>query len=306
MTRVPPPNMFFFVARLPSILRSFAFALLALACGASFAATSEAPGERRLALVIGNGGYRIGALANAVNDAHQVSAALRQLGFEVIEKENLDLAGMLDQVRAFTLKAKDYDVRLFYYAGHGLQVKGRNYLVPLSAPGTMTEDDVPSRTFDMGELVERLPARGGLNLVILDACRSNPFQSTAIVGPDGRSIRIRGAGQQKGGLAQIDAAQGSIIAYSTAPGKVAVDGGNTAGNGVYTKHLVAQMLVPGQTVEQMFKRVRNAVVRETDGQQVPWESSSLVGDFCFRSAPGGACAGGSDAPNIVPVAATGS
>ncbi len=243
-------------------------------------------GERRLALVIGNANYAFSPLKNPVNDAKAMTGALKELGFEVISAENASMRGMLDAIREFSLQAKSNQVRLFYYAGHGVQVKGRNYLVPVDAK-IETEDDIASQSADVTELLERLgQARNGLNIVILDACRNNPFSNPNLVGPDGRLLKFRGSVQS--GLAQVDAPQGTLVAFATAPGAVAMDGGNFA-NSLYTKHLLANIRMPGVPVEQMFKRVRVAVAAETKRLQVPWESSSLMGDFCFRADPQGKC-----------------
>jgi len=258
------------------------------AAGVGPALAADTPAERRVALVIGNGAYRAGALANPVNDARAMAATLKSLGFEVTAKENLDLAGMVEAVRALYLKSKDYDVRLFYYAGHGVQIKGRNYLVPVGVQA-IAEEDVGSRTLDLNELLERLGSvRPGLNLVVLDACRSNPFLGPTMLTADGRAIKLRGMSGARPGLAQVEAAQGTLVAYATAPGQVAVDG-NQGANGLYTHHLLNFMTVPGLPVETLFKRVRNAVTRDTRGEQIPWESSSMVGEFCFRHVAGGGC-----------------
>jgi carboxyl-terminal processing protease len=177
-------------------------------------------------------------------------------------------------------------VRLLYYAGHGLQLKGRNYLLPVDTD-IRAEDEVPAKSADLNELLDRLGTlKQGINIVILDACRNNPFSGAEIVGPDGRRLRFRGA--TPAGLAPVEAPLGSMVAFSTAPGGVALD--NPAEkNSLYTKHLIAQMQSPGLPVELLFKNVRLSVARETGRVQVPWESSSLTGDFCFRLAPSGGC-----------------
>lgn len=257
------------------------------------ALSAQAAQDRRLAVVIGNGAYLTAPLSNPVSDARAIAANLKALGFDVVLRENLDLPGMLDAARYLFLKAKDYDVRLFYYAGHGVQVRGRNYLVPTNIT-SLGEDEVASKTLDASELLERLGAvRSGFNMVILDACRNNPFVGATIMTADGRSVRVRGAGAGRVGLAPVEPALGTMIAYSTAPGQVAADGAK-GGNGLYTRYLLANMMTPGLPVEQLFKRVRNAVAKDTHGDQVPWESSSMVGDFCFKQGPSGTCSGGSD------------
>jgi uncharacterized caspase-like protein len=266
-------------------LRCCLGALLAAAYPAIGRAQNGA-GERRLALVIGNGDYPFSPLKNPANDAREMAGALRALGFDVDYYEDAGKRLMLAAIRSFVLRAKSYDVRLFYYAGHGVQVDGRNYLIPTDAD-IQSESDVAAKSADVSEMLERLGHNGaGVNVVILDACRNNPFADGATVLPDGRRLKFRGP--TPAGLAAIDAPAGTLIAFATAPGAVAIDGLG-ASHSLYTKHLLAHLNTPGLPVEQLFKRVRVAVTAETRRQQVPWESSSLMGDFCFRTANGGGC-----------------
>jgi uncharacterized caspase-like protein len=244
--------------------------------------------ERRVALVIGNGSYKSAPLKNPVNDAEAMSTALKGLGFEVILKEDASLNTMIDAMRDFSRRAQQAQVRVFYFAGHGMQVRGRNYLVPVDAV-MQNEEDVARNSADVNDLLDRLgQMKTGLNIVILDACRNNPFTGMPVLTADGRVIRSRSLGGPKAGLAQVDAPNGTLVAFATAPGSVAIDGANYK-NSLYTKHLLENITVPGVPVEQMFKRVRMAVAQETNRAQVPWESSSLMGDFCFKTAPGAAC-----------------
>jgi uncharacterized caspase-like protein len=235
--------------------------------------------ERRLALVIGNGDYGLSPLKNPINDARAMADALRAMGFSVEYVENAGRRTMIEAIRGFVLKSASFDVRLFYYAGHGVQMNGKNYLVPVDAE-IHAEDDIAARCADVGEMVERLGRiRTGMNLVVLDACRNNPFADGAIATVDGRRLRFRGAAAA--GLAPLDAPCGSLIAFSTAPGAVAIDGIH-ATHSLYTKHLLQHISTPGLAVEQVFKRVRIAVTQESRRQQVPWEASSLMGEFFFR------------------------
>jgi uncharacterized caspase-like protein len=244
-----------------------------------------APG-RRAALVIGNGAYRVGPLKNPVGDAQAIADALRGLGFEVTLRQNAGLRDMLETFRRFSLDAASAAVRVVFYAGHGLQVKGRNYLLPVDTE-IRAEDEVPGKSADLNELLERLTAqKQGVNIVILDACRNNPFSGAEVLGPDGRRLKFRGA--TPSGLAPVEAPLGSMVAFSTAPGGVALDNPSEP-HSLYTKHLLQQMTAPAQPVEVMFKRVRLAVAQDTGRMQVPWESSSLTGDFCFRPARDGSC-----------------
>jgi carboxyl-terminal processing protease len=263
--------------------RRLCAALLA-ACAAPAWASPGA--GRRAALVIGNGAYRVGALKNPVNDAQAVADTLRDLGFDVTLRQDASLRDMIEAFRRFSVEARDAAARVVFYAGHGVQVKGRNYLLPVDTE-IRAEDEVAAKSADLSELLERLGTLAqGINIVILDACRNNPFSGAVIVGPDGRRLKFRGA--TPSGLAPVEAPLGSMVAFSTAPGGVALD--NPAeSHSLYTKHLLAQLRAPGLPVELVFKQVRLAVARDTGRVQVPWESSSLTGDFCFRPGGDGTC-----------------
>ena len=258
------------------MVRLWALLALALATGVSVAATD---GGARVALVIGNAGYRSAPLTNPVNDARAVSRSLRELGFKVVSLENASLKQMSDAVRDFG-DALQGGVGLFYYAGHGVQAQGRNFLVPVDAD-IEREDEVPYKAFDVGQVLAKMEAaKNPLNIVILDACRNNPFVRAS-----------RGGG---GGLAQMDAPTGSIVAFATAPGAEAADG--SSGNGLYTSQLLRHMATPGLKVEDVFKRTRVAVKQMSGGRQIPWESTSLEGDFYF--ARGNTPAGGKAEVNL--------
>ncbi|HUQ24040.1 MAG TPA: caspase family protein [Burkholderiales bacterium] len=227
---------------------------------------SGQPGEPRHALVIGNTTYTNGPLKNAVNDARAMAKALGSAGFSVRVVEDATHIGMQRAVRLWGNDIAKGGVGLFYYAGHGLQVKGKNYLVPVNAEIDQ-EDEIEFTTLDVNVVLAKMDsAKNALNIVILDACRNNPFA---------RSFR-----SVSRGLAQMDAPTGTFIAFATAPGSVASDG--TGVNGIYTEHLLREMARPGVPIEQMFKQVRIGVINDTKGQQIPWESSSLRGDFAFR------------------------
>jgi len=266
-------------------ITAFGFAAVAPLLAAT-AAPSHATANSRVALVIGNANYKVGALKNPVNDAKAVATSLRNLGFEVTHRENASLREMLDAFQQFSTQSKSAEVRVVYYAGHGVQLKGRNYLLPVDTE-IRAEDEMPNKSADLNEFLDRLGGiKQGINVVILDACRNNPFSGSEIVGPDGRRLKFRGA--TPAGLAPVEAPLGSMIAFSTAPGGVALDNPQEK-NSLYTKHLLEHLNSPGLPVELLFKRVRLAVAKETGRVQVPWESSSLTGDFCFRTMAGGAC-----------------
>ncbi len=246
--------------------------VLCLVLATAFATSAPAApgGERRTALVIGNGAYREGALKNPANDARDMAAALRSLGFDVTLLVDAGNMRMQEAVRDFGLKLRQGGVGLFYFAGHGVQVGGENYLVPVDAAIT-SESDVRFGCLNAGLVLGKMEDAGNaLNVVILDACRNNPFA---------RSFR-----SAEQGLAKMDAPTGSIIAYATAPGSVAADGKGR--NGVYTEHLLRNLRTPGLPVTDLFMRVRMGVVTATGKKQVPWEASSLTGYFYFNGQGG--------------------
>ena len=226
-----------------------------------------AAAEVKVALVIGNAAYPTGPLRNPVNDATAMARRLETAGFDVTLRTNVTQREMTRAVSQFGEALKPGSVGLFYYAGHGMQVRGRNFLVPVDAQ-ILSEASARSEAVDLDLVLEQLgPAR--LSMVILDACRNNPFEAKF------RS----GSGS---GLAQVDAPKGTLLAYATAPGKVASDG--AGGHGLYTAELLKAMDIPGAKVEEVFKAVRVNVIKATSGLQVPWESSSLTGDYYFRPA----------------------
>ena len=244
------------------------------------------PDVRRSALVIGNGAYKIAPLRNPVIDARAVAAALAGLGFAVDLKTDTSRRDLIESLRQFALGADRSDVRVLFYAGHGVQARGRNYLLPVDAEPT-SESDIPGTAADAAEFIDRLgEVKHGINVVILDACRVNPFTGGVIVGPDGRRLKFRGL--TPSGLAPLEAPIGTLVAFSTSPGGVALDGPRGE-HSIYAKHLLQHLPTPGLAIEQMFKRVRIEVAQETGRVQVPWESSSLTADFCFQPGRGGAC-----------------
>ena len=223
----------------------------------------------RVALVIGNGAYQhAAALDNPLNDAADIAKELEAAGFAVIRRDNANLREMHLALREFGDKLTRAANGVFYFAGHGVQVRGRNYLLPVDAD-IAREDEVAFSALDLGAVMEKLDsARNPVNLVILDACRDNPF---------GNRIQMSAKG-----LAQVEAPPGTLIAFATAPGSAASDGGGR--NGLYTGHLVAEMRKPGAPIEETFKAVRASVRRDSQGKQVPWESTSLESEFKFRPA----------------------
>lgn len=221
----------------------------------------------RQALVIGNGKYRRSPLSNPVNDARGMAAALKEVGFGVVLGVESTQAAMREAIQAFSENlAKSKAIGLFYFAGHGAQLAWRNYLLPVDAEVADVQE-LRERAVDLNGLIEGIRNAGNpMNMIILDACRDNPFGSAARV-------------DQKG-LSQLDAPPGTLLAYATAPGNTAIDG-DGGGHGLYTEHLLREIKVPETKVEDVFKRVRLAVRRRSKGLQIPWESTSLEEDFWF-------------------------
>jgi hypothetical protein len=275
-------------AALARVIGGFSLAC-AMALGALCASSpvsAAAQGESRVALVIGNASYPESPLKNPVNDARAMALTLRALGFETIVRENASYREMRRAVGEFGRRIACGGVGLFYFAGHGVQVRGRNYLMPVDAE-IGTEAEVALESLDLATVLEQMAAAGNrVNIAILDACRNNPFER-----------RFRSAG---GGLASVDAPKGTLIAFATAPGKVAADGAGA--NGLYTSELLKAIRQPGVRLEDVFKQVRVEVTRQTRDEQTPWETSSLTGDFYFTPAAAAAAPATGAAPPGRPAA----
>ena len=224
-------------------------------------------GLPRHALVIGNGSYKDAPLKNPANDARAIAEELKGAGFDVAVRLDAGREEMLKAIEAYgTYLTKRNAVGLFYFAGHGAQLAWRNYLIPVDAV-IETLEDMRARAVELNLLLQGLTrAKKPMNVIILDACRDSPF---------GKRVPV----DQKG-LSQFDAPPGSLLAYATSPGNVASDGDGA--NGLYTENLLRELKVPEAKIEDVFKRVRLAVRRRSNGQQIPWESTSLEEDFYFR------------------------
>src|SRR5262245_54950616 len=236
-------------------------------------AAGPAQAEKRVALVIGNAGYKtVSELPNPRKDARDVAAALRGLGFDVVEHHDLGMREMQRALSRFEDKATGADWAVVYYAGHGIEVDGRNYLIPVDAElkrGTDVEDE----TLALDRVLARVAAAGKLQLVILDACRENPFKR-----------RMAGAGTRavgERGLARIEPAQANVIvAYAARDGQVALDG-QPGENSPYARALVKYLGEAGLELGNLFRKVRDAVLAETGGKQRPYEYGSLTGHQLF-------------------------
>jgi uncharacterized caspase-like protein len=245
--------------------------LLALAFVGLMLLSADAQQERRVALVIGNGTYEdAGTLANPVNDAADMAAELRRLGFEVIEGENLGKRDLERKVGEFSDALAGAAVGLFFYAGHGLQVDGRNLIVPVDAK-LDTQVKLTLETVPMDEVLDIMEQQTKVSLVFLDACRNNPFTK-----------KIKSANRSAvplPGLAQFDSTRGSFIAFSTAPGSVALDGAGR--NSPFVSALLRHIAEPGQSISDLMLSVRRDVVAQTHDAQRPWEQGSLLDRFEF-------------------------
>ena len=249
-------------------MRARAVMSVLLLCIAFCPASAQLLGENRLALVIGNATYKSSPLTNPVNDARLMEQSLKEAGFTVIKAENASRRDMQRLIRDFGDKLKQSGgVGLFYFAGHGVQVRGNNYLIPVDAD-IKSEDEVAYDSIDAQAILEKMEsAKNRMNLIVLDACRDNPFAKNS------RSASA--------GLATMSAPSGSLVAYSTAPGSVASDGSGK--NGLYTEQFARALQQPGLPVEEVFKQVRAAVRRASNNQQTPWENTALEGQFYFKA-----------------------
>ncbi len=220
--------------------------------------------ESKTALVIGNSNYQhFSKLKNSKNDAYDMSQVLKRQGFDVLYLKNGSLKAMKKIVRKFSQKLRNGGVGFFYYAGHGVEVNGKNYLIPTNAQ-IPEKNEVEYEALSMNMIIDKMEdSNNRLNIVVLDACRNDPFS--------------RSGG---GGLAQINNAKGMYIAYATSPGSVASDGRGR--NGLFTKHLMRNIQHSNLTLNEVFKNTRSQVYRDSQDTQLPWTSSSVIGDFYFN------------------------
>jgi formylglycine-generating enzyme required for sulfatase activity len=224
--------------------------------------------EMRVALIIGNSSYRTAPLANPANDAADLAHALERKGFRVLVRENVSERGLKEAVETFAGYLKKGGVGLFFFAGHGIQLKEQNFLLPIDL-GFDSEADIAFKSISAEYVLSRMAEAGNrVNIVILDACRNNPFQQSR------RSVS-RGLGVMNVGRNE----KGTFIAYATSPGATAADGEGR--NGMYTKYLLQSLDAEDSDIDKVFGRVRSGVVQETKGDQVPWISSSIIGQFYF-------------------------
>lgn len=255
----------------------FAASLLACATFLLLAATAvpAAVEEKRVALVIGNSAYEHTAkLNNPVRDARAMASALARLGFEVVQGYDLEQAEMRAKIREFTSRIEGADVTLFYYAGHGFQIEGKNHLAPVNAR-LARESDVDFETIPLNLVLRQMERAQRTNLVFLDACRDNPLATKLA-----RSMQGRSLGPERG-LARVESSVGTLIGYATSPGMVAFDGEGR--HSPYTAAILKHIETPGLSINDMMIAVRQDVLAESKGKQIPWEHSSLTGQYYFKA-----------------------
>jgi hypothetical protein len=243
--------------------------LTAVIAFAMFSVVAQA--QDKVALVIGNSKYvNVDPLPNPANDARVIAQALRDIGFDVSDGYDLNRDGMEQQVRDFLRKSENARLRVFYYAGHGLQVDDRNYLAPVNTK-LERASDLSFETIGLDSILENLDSPSHTNIIILDACRNNPFANAFTArGGAGRAFNMQR------GLAPSSPGGGTLIAYSTKPGAVALDGNGA--NSPFTESLARHLRTPGLEVRQMLTRVRADVIAATHGEQYPWDNSGLLSD----------------------------
>ncbi|MFT5220192.1 MAG: putative caspase-like protein [Gammaproteobacteria bacterium] len=247
---------------------------------ASFAATAEA----RFALIIGNSVYQQAAeLANPVNDARDIETVLSELEFETRLLQDASLSDIEQGIKLFLNDLDTSDgVGLFFYAGHGIQINGDNYLLPVE---TRTDIDLAAQGYNVSQLLNAMrQSSTNTKIIILDACRNNPFIAQAAESGDSngetRALVNKTLRNSATGLSKLDAPPDTLIAFSTSPGKTAADGNGR--NSPYTGELLKTLQRRGLTIEKVFRTVRQGVYDKTDGKQIPWESSSLIKSFYFN------------------------
>ncbi len=241
--------------------------VLCVALLAVLSSVSAVRAEQRLALVVGNSGYASGPLVNPKHDAELIAKALTAVGFSVTKLIDADQKSMRRAVVEFGRKLRTTEaIGLFYYAGHGVQVDGENFLVPIGADIT-AEQEVAVEGLNLNEVLKTMErASSRVNIVVLDACRNNPF--------------VTAARSQTGGLANVTAPAGTLIGFATAPGRIATDGDGA--NSPYSAALAQALQLPGLSLEEVFRRTRRQVLAATANKQTPWEHSSLTVEFFFR------------------------
>ncbi|MCK1636317.1 caspase family protein [Bradyrhizobium sp. 157] len=251
--------------------------ILSVICMAFAAGTAQA--EKRVAFVVGNGTYKnVAPLPNPSVDAKAMAAALRNVGFEVVEGSNLTRDKMTERLLDFGKKAQGADVALFFYAGHGIAISGTNYLLPIDADIKSEMDVKLGAAINIDLTLEQTMGDAKVKLVFLDACRDNPFAAKIKSNSATRSVNVQT------GLAEMKSGEGTLIAFATGPGQTALDG-QEGGNSPFTRALLANLTQPGVEIQQAMTKVRAQVNEETNKGQLPWGHTNLIGAVYLNGAP---------------------
>ena len=258
-------------------------AAIVLAAGSACAADSD----ERVAFILGNGDYRHASpLRNPASDAGALSAAFARLGYQVVLGRDLTRQALEAQAKAFFSRLDGVEVAVFFYAGHGLQIDGRNFIVPVDFDPARSEP-VATQLVQLDEIIEGMAKRARNSLVFLDACRDNPFAGDLRAKlASGGSLSMNASRSAHGvgtGLAEIKGRVGTLIAFATQPGNIALDG--SGGNSPFTTGLLKNLEEPGLEVRELLTKVRVDVVAETAGAQIPWDHSSLLASFYLKKRP---------------------
>ena len=259
------------------VLAMRAIAAIFVFVGLLFSAVS-AHADRRVAFVVGNGAYKnVAPLPNPSIDSKAMASLLRNAGFEVVEGEDLTRDGMTEKLREFALKTQGADVALFFYAGHGISVNGKNYLIPIDADLKSEVDIKFGAAIDVDVALDQTMADAKIKLIFLDACRDNPFAARVRSAARTRSVVVGN------GLAEMTTGEGTLIAFATGPGQTAMDG-ETGGNSPFTRALLNNIARPGVEIQQAMTEVRAQVNSETRKQQLPWGHTNLIGSVYLNPA----------------------
>ena len=275
------------------------FLIIALSVIGILASSNAAKADRRVAFVVGNGAYKnVAPLPNPPIDARAMASVLRNVGFDVVEGTNLSRDSMTQKLLEFGKKAQDADVALFFYAGHGIAINGTNYLLPVDADIKSEMDVKLGSAINIDVTLDQTMSDAKVKLVLLDACRDNPFAAKIRSAATSRSVNVQS------GLAEMKSSEGTLIAFATGPGQTALDGqGGT--NSPFTRALVANIAKPGVEIQQAMTQVRAQVNEETNKGQLPWGHTNLIGPVYLNPVAVPAEAPLAQAPNTpAPTAST--
>jgi len=273
------------------------FLIAALSAAVLLVSADAALADKRVAFVVGNGAYKnVAPLPNPAVDARSMAKLLRNVGFDVVEGANLTRDKMTEKLLEFGKKAEGADVALFFYAGHGIAVNGTNYLLPVDADLKSEMDVKLGAAINVDVTLEQTMADAKVKLVLLDACRDNPFAARIRSAKATRSVAVAS------GLAEMKSGEGTLIAFATGPGQTALDG-EAGTNSPFTRALLANIATPGVEIQQAMTKVRAQVNEETNKNQLPWGHTNLIGTVYLNPVAGAANAS-VEAPNT-PAAAAG-